>query len=279
MTEWTRRELLAGVAGAAAVGAAAPSASASSSKRRASRGRPFVLASANGARFRNGGPRTAVEEAYARLVAGEDPLDAAVAGVAINELDPADDSVGYGGTPNADGVVQLDAAVMHGGRQEAAGVAALEGVRTAAAVARAVARESQDLLLVGAGAQAFARERGFAVELDLNTDASRRRWQEWRRRRDAEHAGDGDAARQAMVARGELDPLHVGGTIHLAARAADGTLAATTTTAGLAFKHPGRVGDSPVLGAGLYVDGATGAAGSEERRVGKECRSRWSPYH
>src|SRR6185503_5609910 len=100
--------------------------------------KPVVISSANGHEYRNGGPRTAVEEAFRRMVAGEDVLDALVAGVNIVELDPTDDSVGFGGLPNAEGVVQLDASVMHGPRRRAGAVAALEGVRTPSLVARSV---------------------------------------------------------------------------------------------------------------------------------------------
>ena len=91
---------------------------------------PVVIASSNGHEYRNGGPRTCVEEAWQRIVQGEDVLESLIAGVNILELDPADTSVGYGGLPNADGVVQLDSCCMHGPLKRAGGVAALEGVRT-----------------------------------------------------------------------------------------------------------------------------------------------------
>src|SRR5262245_55009728 len=104
--------------------------------------KPVVVSSANGNRFKNGGPRTAVAEAFDRIVKGEDVLDAVVAGVNIVELDPEDDSVGYGGLPNADGVVQLDSSCMHGPKKRAGGVAAIEGVRTPSLVARAVCHET-----------------------------------------------------------------------------------------------------------------------------------------
>jgi N4-(beta-N-acetylglucosaminyl)-L-asparaginase len=135
--------------------------------------KPVVVASANGHQYRNGGPRTAVEEAFLRLARGDDPLDAVIAGVGVNELDPADDSVGYGGLPNAEGVVQLDACCMHGPRKRAGGVACLEGVRTPARVAQAVLEQTDHHLLVGRGAQEFARQVGFAIEGDLNTPHSR----------------------------------------------------------------------------------------------------------
>jgi N4-(beta-N-acetylglucosaminyl)-L-asparaginase len=234
--------------------------------------KPVVVASANGHQFRNGGPRTAVEEAFLRLTRGDDPLDAVVAGVAINELDPADDSVGYGGLPNADGVVQLDACCMHGPRKRAGGVAALEGVRTPARVAQAVLDQTDHHLLVGRGAQEFARQVGFTIEDDLNTTHSRQQWLEWRRRIDPEHwldpakrSSEGERVRREMMAEGRLDPQHVYGTINCNAVNARGEICGVTTTSGLSWKIPGRVGDSPILGAGLYVDGEVGAAGSTGR--------------
>lgn len=233
---------------------------------------PVVVASSNGHEYRNGGPRSAVEEAFARLVKGEDPLDAALAGVNIVELDPLEEGVGYGGLPNAEGVVQLDASVMHGPSGRAGAVACLEGVRAPSLVARAVADQTDHHLLVGRDAQAFARRLGFAVEEDLNTPASRAKWLEWKRRIDPEHWLDphkrsdaAERARQALVAEGRLHPEHYLGTINLSALSPQGELAGVTTTSGLAFKIPGRVGDSPILGAGLYVDGAVGAAGSTGR--------------
>src|SRR5689334_11584467 len=138
--------------------------------------KPVVIASANGNKFKNGGPRTCVAEAFARLTKGTDLLDALVAGVNIVELDPEEDSVGYGGLPNADGVVQLDSCCMHGPKKRAGGVAALEGVKTPASVAKAVMEHTDHHLIVGAGAQTFARNMGFSIEPDLNTEKSRRLW-------------------------------------------------------------------------------------------------------
>jgi len=234
--------------------------------------RPLVVASANGHRFKNSGPRTCVEEVWERLTRGEDVLEAIVEGLEIVELDPAEDSVGYGGLPNAEGVVQLDACVMHGTKRRAGGVAALEGVRTPAKVAKAVADLTDHHLLVGRGAQGFARQLGFAIEADLNTDNSRRKWLEWKRRVDPEHWLDparrdaaAERARQSMIADGSLDPEHIYGTIHCQAIGPKGEIAGATTTSGLAWKIPGRVGDSPILGAGNWVDAAAGAAGSTGR--------------
>lgn len=233
---------------------------------------PVVIASGNGHEYKNGGPRTCVEEAWQRIVKGEDVLDALVAGVNIVELDPLDTSVGYGGLPNADGVVQLDSCCMHGPLKRAGGVASLEGVRTPSKVAKAVLDNTDHHLLVGPGAQAFARNMGFAIEADLNTERSRGRWLEWKRRIDPGHFLDpkkrvqaGEAASRSMVREGLLDPHHRFGTINCDGVSAKGEVCGVTTTSGLAFKIPGRVGDSPILGAGLWVDDAVGAAGSTGR--------------
>ena len=146
--------------------------------------KPIVISSANGHRFRNGGTQTCVELAFRRITDGDDLLDALIAGVTIVELDPEDTSVGYGGRPNAAGVVQLDACCMEGSTRRAGGVAALEGVRTPSQVAQAVMLHTDHHLLVGSGAQNFARQLGFNIEADLNTDRSRRLWLEWKRRTD-----------------------------------------------------------------------------------------------
>ena len=234
--------------------------------------KPVVVSSANGNRFKNGGPRTCVEEAFARIVKGDDVLDALIAGVNIVELDPEDDGVGYGGLPNADGVVQLDSCCMHGPKKRAGGVACIEGVRTPSLVAKAVLELSDHHLLVGAGAQAFARNIGFKIEDDLNTENSRKKWLDWKRRIDPEHYLDpkkraeaADRARRQMIAEGLLDPERAYGTINCDGVNPRGELCGVTTTSGLAWKIPGRVGDSPILGAGLYVDGEVGAAGSTGR--------------
>jgi N4-(beta-N-acetylglucosaminyl)-L-asparaginase len=268
----TRREF---VKTSAAVGAAATSVGSALAQAPAvvTRGvKPVVISSANGNIFKNGGSRTGVEEAFARLMKGDDVLDAVIAGVNIVELDPLDDSVGYGGLPNADGVVQLDSCCMHGPKKRAGGVACIEGVRTPSLVARAVAEQSDHHLIVGRGAQEFARNMGFKIEDDLNTENSRKQWLEWKRRVDPEHYLDpakrdqaAMAARLSMVADGLLDPMKMYGTINMSGLNPKGEICGVTTTSGLAWKIPGRVGDSPILGAGLYVDGAIGAAGSTGR--------------
>lgn len=236
------------------------------------RARPIVISSANGYRSRDADGKTCIEKAFELITAGTDVLDALIAGVNIVELDPEDASVGYGGLPNADGVVQLDSCCMHGPRKQAGGVAALEGVRTPSSVARAVMQLTDHHLLVGAGAQTFARQVGFTVEDDLNTDRSRRLWLEWKRRTDPAHYLDPEHRMQFgyrtgldMVREGLIDPEHFWGTINCNGVNGAGDVCGVTTTSGLAWKIPGRVGDSPILGAGLYVDNAVGAVGSTGR--------------
>jgi N4-(beta-N-acetylglucosaminyl)-L-asparaginase len=232
---------------------------------------PIVIASANGCRFRNGGTMTCVEKAFSLIASGADVLDAVIAGVNIVELDPEDTSVGYGGLPNADGVVQLDSCCMHGPLRRAGGVAALEGVRTASRVAKAVMDNTDHHLLVGKGAQVFARNLGFRIEDDLNTEKSRQAWLEWKRRTDSfypdpkKRVEAGLQAALQMAREGRIDREHLWGTINCDAMNAKGEICGVTTTSGMAFKIPGRTGDSPILGAGLYVDGAIGAVGSTGR--------------
>lgn len=234
--------------------------------------KPIVIASSNGHQYKNGGTQTCVEKVFSLMTGGADVLEAIVAGVNLNELDPAEASVGYGGLPNAEGIVQLDASVMHGPKKRAGAVAALEGVRTPASVALAVAEQTDHHLIVGAGAQAFARNLGFKIEDDLNTEKSRRLWLEWKRRIDPQHYLDplkrAELWRREvrrMIDEGKIHPAHYYGTINCNAINQKGEICGATTTSGLAWKIPGRVGDSPILGAGLYVDGAIGAAGSTGR--------------
>jgi N4-(beta-N-acetylglucosaminyl)-L-asparaginase len=234
--------------------------------------KPIVVCSANGNQFKNGGAETCVQVAFRNIAAGGDVLDAVIAGVNINELDPTEASVGYGGLPNAEGVVQLDSCCMHGPKRWAGGVAALEGVRTPSLVAKAVAEQTDHHLIVGKGAQEFANSLGFTIEADLNTENSRRAWLEWKRRADPEHyldpikrAAAGKKVAMEMVREGKIDPDHYYGTINCNGLNPAGDLCGVTTTSGLAFKIPGRVGDSPILGAGLYVDNAVASVGSTGR--------------
>ncbi len=234
--------------------------------------KPIVISSGNGNRFKNGGKVTCVQKAFDMIMKGSDVLDAVIAGVNIVELDPLDDSVGYGGLPNAEGVVQLDSSCMHGPKKRAGAVAAIEGVRTPSLVAKSVLETTDHHLIVGKGAQMFARNMGFKIEDDLNTDHSRDLWLEWKRRTDPSHYLDPKTRAEVwqreglkMIAEGLIDREHYYGTINCNGINAKGEICGVTTTSGLAWKIPGRVGDSPILGAGLYVDGNVGAAGSTGR--------------
>lgn len=248
----------------------------------AAAGRPVVVASANGIR--------GVKVAYDMLGTGADPLDAVIAGVNIQELDPNDMSVGLGGLPNADGVVQLDASVMHGPSKRAGSVAALEDIATPSLVAKAVMDYTDHVMLVGAGARRFAIEMGFQPQ-NLLTEKSRQYYLRWKANLNPDdnwldHRGDVEIAKpqQPIGPTGALpglrrdDPAtdshveldergvpHTHGTINMNAVTASGDIASVTTTSGLSWKIPGRVGDSPIIGAGQYCDNQVGAAGSTGR--------------
>lgn len=218
---------------------------------------PIVISSRNG--------QKSVLKALDEIQGGADALDAVVAGVNLVEEDPEDTSVGYGGLPNADGVVQLDSAVMHGATGRAGAVGCLEGVKYPSKVAVQVLRRSDHVLLVGDGAQAFARMHGFPIE-NLLTERARKEWVMWRESLSTEdeylppHSADERNIGQVPG----WDHRHWG-TIHCSAIDLSGNISAVTTTSGLAYKIPGRVGDSPIIGAGIYVDNAVGAAGSTGR--------------
>jgi N4-(beta-N-acetylglucosaminyl)-L-asparaginase len=199
-------------------------------------------------------------------------LDALIAGVNIVELDPLDGGVGYGGRPNAEGIVQLDSCCMHGPKKQAGGVGALEGIKTPSLVAKAVMESTDHHLITGKGAQNFAQNMGFKIEDDLNTEESRKMWLDWKRRIDPNHYLDpkkrstaGHNAALEMIKEGLIPENEYYGTINCNGINSNGDLCGVTTTSGLAWKIPGRIGDSPILGAGLYVDGNHGAAGSTGR--------------
>ncbi len=242
----SRRTFL-GVTGGAAVASALPAVPPPT--RRATVARAAAVSSSNGLR--------AVTRAMELVQDGADTLDAAVEGVKIQELDPADNSVGYGGLPNEDGVVTLDASCMHGPTRRAGGVAALEGIKTPSEVARLVLQYTDHILLVGEGAKRFALSYGFEEE-DLLTPESRQLWLEWRANRGKDDDWLDVPEKQPMVAR----PT---GTINLDVVNARGEVSSVTTTSGLAWKIPGRIGDSPIVGAGQYTDNDVGAAGSTGR--------------
>lgn len=257
----TRRQFVTTSAAAAGLTATAPALFGQAPAVRTGSIGPVVVGSSNGNRFKNGGPVTGVQKAFEMMTKGDDVLDAVIAGVNLCELDPEDGGVGYGGLPNADGVVQLDSCCMHGPLKRAGGVAALEGVRTPSLVARAVAHTTDHHLLVGKGAQDFARGMGFTIEDDLNTERSRARWLEWKRRTDPEHYLDpkkritGEArnrelekrgwqAALSMLRDGLIEAEHFWGTINMDGVNAKGEVCGVTTTSGLSWKIPGRAGDS-----------------------------------
>jgi N4-(beta-N-acetylglucosaminyl)-L-asparaginase len=236
-----------GLAIGAGQGGPAPAPAAAAPAQRPLRGMPVAISSGNGLR--------ATAKAMELIRAGADTLDATIAGVAIVEEDPEDMTVGYGGLPNERGVVELDACVMHGPTHRAGAVAALQNIKTPSKVAKHVLERTNHLLLVGPGALEFAKLCGFKEE-NLLTDKAREAWLQWRANVSASDNWLGEEdSKQGFFNR----PT---GTITCCALDAKGDLSGVTTTSGLAFKLSGRVGDSPIIGAGLYVDNEVGACGS-----------------
>jgi len=237
--------------------------------------RNIVISSANGLQ--------SCKKAMEMLKSGADTLDAVIAGVNIVELDPNDHSVGYGGLPNEEGVVELDASVMHGPSRRCGSVGAITGCKTPSNIAKLVMTETNHVMLVGGGAAKFAREMGFKQE-DLLVEDSRAAWLVWKRsmRDKAGHtnwSGEldaGTATARLQEAFPNVDAKTLAwamdvavhpptGTINCLALNSKGEMSGVTTTSGLAWKIAGRVGDSPIIGAGLYVDQDVGAAGSTGR--------------
>ncbi|HVS12319.1 MAG TPA: N(4)-(beta-N-acetylglucosaminyl)-L-asparaginase [Thermoanaerobaculia bacterium] len=217
---------------------------------------PVVVSSANGLR--------AIERAMDLLRAGEDTLEAVVSGVNLVEEDPEDTSVGYGGLPNEDGVVQLDASVMHGPTRGAGAVAAIEEILHPSRVAKQVMEHTDHVLLVGRDATRFAVKMGHQTQ-NLLTPEARERWLEWKRGLSDRDDWIDPAERLPAVAATGPETERDHGTINCNAIDAKGDISGVTTTSGLAWKIAGRVGDSPILGAGLYVDNQVGACGSTGR--------------
>ncbi|MEK7732261.1 MAG: N(4)-(beta-N-acetylglucosaminyl)-L-asparaginase, partial [Planctomycetota bacterium] len=178
---------------------------------------------------------------------------------------PADNSVGYGGLPNEDGVVELDSSVMHGPTCRAGAVGALRNIKTPSQVAKLVMERTDHVLIVGEGALRFARAHGFK-ETDLLTEESRKLWLEWKER----HSEDDDWIPPEVPdpnkrSEKRADFTFTYGTITCLGLNPAGDISGVTTTSGLSYKIPGRVGDSPIIGAGLFVDNTVGAAGATGR--------------
>jgi N4-(beta-N-acetylglucosaminyl)-L-asparaginase len=248
--------------------------------------------------------RAYVEAAYAFLKGGGDTLDAAMRVIRGPEDDPNDDSVGLGGLPNEDGVVELDACCMHGPTRRAGSVGGVRNIKNVSLVSKAVMEHTGHVMLVGEGAERFAVDMGFPRE-NLLTDRSRKIWLLWKEfNSDRDWWGPGiadphwrppapESKPQAAVWQDRIEQLHqraadLGiepefrtlavrrvlfpptGTIHCSVMNEKGEMSGATTTSGLAFKLPGRCGDSPVIGAGCYTDqdvGSAGATGAGEENI------------
>lgn len=240
--------------------------------------RNIVISSANGL--------AACAKAMEVIKAGGDTLDAVIAGVNIVELDPEDTSVGYGGLPNEEGVVELDASVMHGPTRRAGSVASIRGIKTPSKIAKLVMEQTDHVMIVGDGALRFAKAWGYPEE-NLLTEKARLAWMVWKQSLrdasggnnwtdglDAPLKGKGtaelkrlfpEATEETLAWAWEMAVHPTTGTINCLSLNAKGEMSGVTTTSGLAWKIPGRVGDSPIIGAGLYVDQEVGGAGSTGR--------------
>jgi len=228
--------------------------------------RPLIISSANGV--------NALDKGMQILKSGGDTLDAAVAAVTVVEDDPNDDSVGYGGLPNEEGEVELDASVMHGPTRRAGSVASVRRIKNVSRLAKTVMERTNHVMIVGDGARRFAVAEGFE-EMNLLTEHSRKIWLAWKAKTSFNWRPGTDSPewKEHVSAIFDHDPEQIAyamsvinrpptGTINCLAVSAKGEVSGTTTTSGLAWKIPGRVGDSPIIGAGLYVDGDVGGAGS-----------------
>jgi N4-(beta-N-acetylglucosaminyl)-L-asparaginase len=250
------------------------------------RPRNIVISSAN---INNGGVNCCAK-ALEMIKAGADTLDAVIAGVNIVELDPRDSSVGYGGLPNEDGVVELDASCIHGPSRRGGAVGALRNIKTPSKVAQKVLTDTEHMMLVGEGALRFARAMGFKEE-DILTEQARIQWLVWKRslrdpkghtnwesqtdapvdpKKKAQSIDElkklfpqADEALLAEALDNAANPPH--GTINCIALNTRGEMSAVTTTSGMAWKIPGRLGDSPIIGGGLWLDQDIGGAGSTGR--------------
>jgi beta-aspartyl-peptidase (threonine type) len=209
----------------------------------------IVVASANGL--------AGVDVAWEILAGGGSALDAVEAATRVVEDDPDDHTVGYGGYPNLLGQVELDASIMDGTTRRAGAVGALAGYRHAITVARAVMERLPHVLVVGEGAARLAAELGMERE-DLLTEEAARVWREGLEGRLLSGSAVADAL--SHVASLVTDPEQAAGTVDFLACDGDGRLASAVSTSGWAWKYPGRLGDTPVIGAGTYADDRYGAA-------------------
>jgi N4-(beta-N-acetylglucosaminyl)-L-asparaginase len=228
--------------------------------------RPLIISSSNGLH--------ALDKGMDILKKGCDTLDAVVAAVTVVEDDPNDDSVGYGGLPNEEGEVELDASVMHGPTGRAGSVAGVRRIKNVSRLAKTLMEKTNHVMLVGDGARRFGVAEGFE-EMNLLTEHSRKIWLAWKASTSfnwrpgidspewKEHVAaifDHDERQIAYAERVIARPPT--GTIPCMAVNEKGDISATTSTSGLAWKIPGRVGDSPIIGAGCFVDNEVGAAGA-----------------
>ena len=258
--------------------------------------RPIIICAHNGHAY--------VEAAYAFLKSGGDTLDAGIRVVKGPEDDPNDDSVGLGGLPNEEGVVELDACCMHGPTRRAGAVGGVRNIKNVSMVSKAVMEHTGHVMVVGEGAERFAVAMGFPRE-NLLTDRSRKIWLLWKEfNSDRDWWGPGLASPhwqppapaskpQAEIWKDRIQQLRqraadLGiepefqlaavrrvlfpptGTIHCSVLNDKGEMSGITTTSGLAFKLPGRCGDSPIIGAGCYTDqdiGSAGATGAGEENI------------
>ena len=295
--EPSRRTLLRGAAAAAgALTASAWSSGAEAAQKKVSpvfplpgrpKGSPPVMVG-------SGNALSGMRQFYGDLQQGAAPLDVAIEVVKVVEKDPKDRSVGLGGLPDEDGNVTLDAAVMHGPTHNSGAVAYLKNILHPSEVARLVMERTDHCLIVGDGAYRFARDHGHP-HVDLLTEETRRIWMQWREsmsdkddrlnppaprsKRPGAPKRPGEPVKRRSLKSGMTVPVHgedvavedllwkkrITGTIHCSALSTEGEIACTTTTSGLAWKIPGRVGDSPIVGAGLYCDQEAGSAGGTGR--------------
>ncbi|MFZ0521000.1 MAG: N(4)-(beta-N-acetylglucosaminyl)-L-asparaginase [Candidatus Acidiferrales bacterium] len=233
--------------------------------------RPLIVSAANG--FHH------LDDGMGVLKSGGDTLDAVLAVVTKVEDDPNDDSVGYGGLPNEEGVVELDACVMHGPTHRAGAVGSIQKIKNPSLVAKTVLEKTNHIFIVGVGAQRFAEDEGFTT-MNLLTERSRIAWLAWKASSSENWRPGLDSPEwkeklaelldtpEKLAWREHIEDVVMHpptGTINCLAVDAKGDISGTTTTSGLAWKIPGRVGDSPIIGAGLFVDNEVGAAGSTGR--------------